>query len=453
MKSVVVIWAAAAFFGVLAVGVAFDFFSLAMLTGRQPTTVSQDGGRATEPEGALPAVTARPGTQEEIGSASGAPVPEESSAMPVRPHTQEEAPASAFVDPYTGQQTRQRPVSSVHPSVAADAVALMEQIVAAREATFPWVRAAWEASIVVPFDETLDSPCGGSRHGCMISGGGGPAEVWISLEAIREEPPSDPDPYGLRWSSQKRSLGSVLLHELAHVLDLTAVGDAIDRGDAFRAASQGFRDHYAGCRFGRFDAVRSGHELLAETIAVLSAGRSFGRWTELDGCLASLPPPDEHIDNLGFALAGCGSVSSLDDLGRDRSAKWCPDEFDALEAADARAAAQREAEALAVECRDDIDTSWRTGATSGPLGWERGCKEAGHIPDEVPCVVWWVNGWVPGYFSGNGECAENEALQDSYWRDGAWSDTWRDCLPDDGGRWRGDWTANPDNGRDACPEG
>ena len=112
----------------------------------------------------------------------------------------------------------------------------------------------------------------------------------------------------------------------------------------------------------------------------------------------------------------------------------------------AEAAAETE-RALAVECRDD---RYRDEGR----GWESGCEEAGHIPDEVPCVVWHSHRWLPGYlddhnerlpeyFNGDGECRINVALTSA-------PRAWRDCLPDDGGRWTGDWTADPYNSRYPC---
>ncbi len=530
-RALVAVWTAAAILGGAAVGIVFWPDSLALVTNEQQPTVPQELQQRTDPStgaddgGELPERPLRPTSEPEIPPA-------------VRPATQEAAPAevqtirqldatlvaeieaaereiaAALERQRAEEEARRRaeearrraeeaearalaesesqpaagpcPDSSVYPSVTEEALERMERIVAAREATFPWVRVAWAASCVVPFDETLDDPCDGhSDLGCMIAGGGrSQPEVWISLDTIRDEPPSD---FDLLWGRPKRSLESVLLHELAHVLDLTAAGDAIDRGDAFRAATQGFRDHYAGCRFDPFDPEYSAHELVAETVAALTAGQSLGRWTGLDGCLATLPPPEEIIENLGFALAGCGSAGSLGDLGRDRAEKWCPDEFAVLEAerqemataeaearvaAEAQRLAQSEAEAerlaaeaaaeaerlaeeaaaeaervLAVECRDDLYRD------EGP-GWESGCEEAGHIPDEVPCVVWhsgkWLpgyfddrNDWLPEYFNGNGECRINVALTSA-------PQAWRDCLPDDGGRWTGDWTADPSNSRHPC---
>ena len=447
------VWTAAAIFGGAAVGIAFGLDPLALLTDEQPTapqelqqrtkpsTGADDDGEFTEPpsrptsEPEIPA-TVRPPTQDadlaaeieaaerRIAAALERQRAEEEEARRRAEEArlraeQEEAEGRALAESESQPAAGPCPDSLVYPSVVEESLERMERIVAAREATFPWVRVAWDASCVVPFDETLDDPCDGhSDRGCMVYRGGSPPEVWISLGAIRDEPPSE---FDLLWRQPERSLESVLLHELAHVLDLTPAGDAIDRGDAFRAATQGFRAHYAGCRFEPFDPEYSAHELLAETVAALTAGRSLGRWTGLDGCLATLPPPQEIIDNLGFALAGCGSVGSLGDLGRDRAEKWCPDEFAVLEAerqemataeAEARAAAEAlrlaesEAEAerlaaeaaaeaerlaaeaaaeaeraLAVECRDDLYRG------EGP-GWESGCEEAGHIPDEVPCVLW-----------------------------------------------------------------
>ena len=112
-------------------------------------------------------------------------------------------------------------------------------------------------------------------------------------------------------------------------------------------------------------------------------------------------------------------------------------------AAEAAAAAER---ALAVVCSDDLNDD-------GP-GWEQGCNDAGHIPDEVPCVLSGSGGWLPGYiddrndrlpgyFNGDGECRVNVALTSR-------PRAWRDCLPADGGRWTGDWTADPYNGNYPC---
>ena len=514
------VWTAAAIFGGAAVGIAFGVDPLALLTDEQQSTAPQELQQRTEPSpgaddyGEFPEPPFRPTSEPEI-PATVRPITQE--AAPAEVQTirqldatltaeieaaersiaaalqqaaeearlrteQEEAEAQALAESESQPAAGPCPGSSVHPSVAAESLERMERIVAAREATFPWVRVTWKASCVVPFDETLDDPdpCDVACMDPRVS----PPVVWISLETIRDEPPSD---FDLLWGSPKRSLERVLLHELAHVLDLTAVGDAIDRGDAFRAATRGFRDHYAGCRFDGFDPERSAQELLAETIAELTAGHSLGRWTGLDGCLTTLPPPEEIVDSLGFALAGCGSVGSLGDLGRDRTQKWCPDEFAALEAdrqemataeaktraaAEAQRLAQAEAEterlaaeaaaeterlaaeaaaeaerALAVECHDDLYLG------EGP-GWESGCEEAGHIPDEVPCVVWhngrWLpgyfddrNDWLPEYFNGDGECRVNVGLTSA-------PRAWRDCLPDDGGRWSGDWTADPYNSRYPC---
>ena len=79
--------------------------------------------------------------------------------------------------------------------------------------------------------------------------------------------------------------------------------------------------------------------------------------------------------------------------------------------------------------------------------------EAGLVPEDVPCVVAdrtnWRPGyidadteWYPNYFNGDGDCRRNIALQDQ---------TWTDCVDNDGGRWAGDWTASPYNGRWPCP--
>ncbi|MXZ51650.1 MAG: hypothetical protein F4Z34_00490 [Acidimicrobiaceae bacterium] len=514
-RALVVVWTVAAIFGGVAVGVAVGLDLLALRTDEQRPTMPQEPQQRTEPstgadDDGVPRASVTPMSEPEIPATVRPPTQDADLAAEIeaaerritdtlarqqaeeearRRAEEEAAEGRALAEPESQPTAGPCPDSSVHPSVAAESLERMERIVAAREATFPWVRVAWEASCVVPFDETLNDPCSGSGRrevpGCMIYGGGrSQPEVWISLETIRDEPPSD---FDLLWGSPKRSLERLLLHELAHVLDLTKVGNAIDRGDAFRAAARGFRDHYAGCHYGGFDSEHSAHELLADTNAELTAGHSLGRWTELDGCLATLPPPEEIIDDLGFALAGCGSVGSLDDLGRDRTQKWCPDEFAALEterqemataeaktraAAEAQRLAESEAEAerlaaeaaaeaerlaaeaaaeaeraLAVECRDDRYRG------EGP-GWESGCEEAGHIPDEVPCVVWhshrWLpgyfddrNDWLPEYFSGDGECRINVGLTSA-------PRAWRDCLPDDGGRWSGDWAADPYNSRYPC---
>lgn len=40
------------------------------------------------------------------------------------------------------------------------------------------------------------------------------------------------------------------------------------------------------------------------------------------------------------------------------------------------------------------------------------------------------NDWLPEYFNGDGECRVNVGLTSA-------PRAWRDCLPDDGGRWTG----------------
>ena len=100
---------------------------------------------------------------------------------------------------------------------------------------------------------------------------------------------------------------------------------------------------------------------------------------------------------------------------------------------------------LVAECSDDM--------IRPSAGWEHGCLDADLIPAGVPCVVadgtYWRPGyidadtaWYPDYFNGDGECRQNIAL---------WNRPWEDCIDPDGGRWTGDWTASPYNGRWACP--
>ena len=319
------VWTAAAIFGGAAVGIAFGLDPLALLTDEQQSTAPQELQQRTEPSteadggGEFPEPPFRPTSEPEIPATVRPPTQDADLAAEIEAAERriaaalerqraeeearrraeearrraeearlraerEEAEGRALAEPESQPAAGPCPDSLVYPSVVEESLERMERIVAAREAAFPWVRVAWEASCVVPFDETLDDPdpCDIACMDPRVS----PPVVWISLGAIRDEPPSD---FDLLWRQPERSLESVLLHELAHVLDLTAAGDAIDRGDAFRAAAQGFRDHYAGCRFDPFDPEYSAHELLAETVAALTAGRSLGRWTGLDGCLATLP--------------------------------------------------------------------------------------------------------------------------------------------------------------------
>ena len=163
-------------------------------------------------------------------------------------------------------------------------------------------------------------------------------------------------------------------------------------------------------------------------------------------------PQPGHKGNWG--VGECVPIDRGEAQGVEIEAERRAAETEAAQQAAALAAeteAARQAAALAAECADDLNIY------GGP-GWEQGCKDAGHIPDEVPCVVaasvWGSRGWLPGYiddrndrlpdyFNGDGECRPNVALTSA-------PRAWHDCLPDDGGRWTGDWTATPYNSRYPC---
>ena len=148
------------------------------------------------------------------------------------------------------------------------------------------------------------------------------------------------------------------------------------------------------------------------------------------------------------ASANAGAASSAPDAAR---AQEIADQAEANRGCAEAAAAEAlrwaaDAELwLAAECTNDyynhgshLPSDW------GP-GWEFGCEA--HVPDAVPCVFVDPTGGSylkPGYVGAAGECRANVAILSR-------PDGWYECLPDDGSRWHGDWTADPINGRDPCP--
>ena len=118
----------------------------------------------------------------------------------------------------------------------------------------------------------------------------------------------------------------------------------------------------------------------------------------------------------------------------------------AEDAADAAQEWAQDAELwLAAECINDYYNHGSHLAVNWGPGWELGCEA--HIPAMVPCVYLNPSNpsyLQPGYLGAAGECRANTAILSK-------PEGWHECLPDDGTRWRGDWTADPINGRDLCP--
>lgn len=164
-------------------------------------------------------------------------------------------------------------------------------------------------------------------------------------------------------------------------------------------------------------------------------GQALGRVMVAEDCA------EKAAANVGAASSARDAATASEIAEQAAAHREC--------AEDAADAAQEWAEDaalwLAAECVNDyynhgshLPVNW------GP-GWELGCEA--HIPAVVPCVYTNPSDpsyLEPGYLGAAGECRANTAILSR-------PEGWYECLPDDVTRWRGDWTADPINGRDLCP--